>query len=124
MVRDFVSSISKLLYRKRVDIRNKLAEPEWELQFRNEISDFKAHFDKIECEESTRGLVDDMLNKIVFRAVKTKIPVPPINYLDQPISDSDIDWLLKSIKEQWIRFNQIYWGKWIDNEIKNDYNKN
>jgi 5-bromo-4-chloroindolyl phosphate hydrolysis protein len=54
-------------------------------------------------------IIEEMLEKAVNRDIQTKIPEPPKNYLTaMDIDESDIDWIIKKIKDYWTKYSQIY----------------
>lgn len=53
--------------------------------------------------------IGELLMKSVSRDVFTKIPQSPLNYLDKSeVDESDVDWIIKKIKDYWGKYAQIY----------------
>lgn len=53
--------------------------------------------------------IEEMLMKSVNREMQSKIPIPLKNYLDESeINESDIDWIIKKIKDHLGRYSQVY----------------
>ncbi len=52
---------------------------------------------------------EEIVKKTTQRIIKSKIPIPEIDYLkSNSITESDIDWMLKRIKNFWNKFLQVY----------------
>ena len=51
----------------------------------------------------------------------TKLPGPTKNLLAS-IDSGDINWALKHLKIEWVRFNQLYAQKWFEDKVRDARN--
>lgn len=57
----------------------------------------------------------EIVEKSTKRTIKSKIPLSEINYLKtNSITESDMDWILKKLKNFWVKFLQVYGSLRID----------
>jgi hypothetical protein len=69
--------------------------------------------------------MEEVVEKSTRRVVKSKIPLPEINYLEvESVTEFDVDWILKKIKNFWNKFLQIYGSSIVDAAYKNDSSNN
>lgn len=58
---------------------------------------------------------EEIIEKTTRRMVKSKIPLPEIDYLKtDAVTEFDIDWILKKMKNYWGKFLQVYGSLRID----------
>ncbi|MEZ5042542.1 MAG: hypothetical protein R2828_21755 [Saprospiraceae bacterium] len=66
----------------------------------------------------------EIIEKSTQRNLKTKIPMPDIDYLNSDvISESDIDWIIKKMKNFWGKYLQVYGSLRIDISLSNKSDK-
>ncbi|MBL6446567.1 hypothetical protein JMN32_09615 [Fulvivirga sp. 29W222] len=94
---------------------NKTSIQEGLLEFENFKNSWKRLIDALnelrELYNADKSILvlDEMLNMSVKRSLQTKIPKPLKNYLDETkISESDIDWIIRKIKDYWGKYSQVY----------------
>jgi hypothetical protein len=55
-------------------------------------------------------VIKEMLAGVIVRKIQSKIPLPPKKYFEisSNLDESDIDWIIKKIKEYWVKTSQVY----------------
>lgn len=113
-VRNIVGESIVLLNQSRVLMRNKRKVEGLEKyeEFKKKWNEFKEMSDELkEFIPSNRNLliVQDLIMKSTERNLLSKIPVEPKRYLyENDLNESDIDWIIGKVKENWLKYTQVY----------------
>jgi hypothetical protein len=98
------------------------------LNFKNDLIDVNSFLQKRKDHrvfEKIYSSMEEVVEKSTRRVVKSKIPLPEINYLEvESVTEFDVDWILKKIKNFWNKFLQIYGSSIVDAAYKNDSSNN
>ncbi|MEL7005637.1 MAG: hypothetical protein AAFN93_23340 [Bacteroidota bacterium] len=130
--RDFVEKSLITLTEARTYLREKEIEDGRESynKFRSNCEEYLASIDSLkellDGRENMKKVVkvvmvaDEILSKSTIRTVNTKLPTPSIKYLvEDGINESDIDWIIKKLKDYWGKFLQVYGSTRMDIIVSN-----
>lgn len=122
-----VAKNAQLLYQQRDRVGRKEEDSSWPSIFQNDLKKLKVKLQEQLLVDNTHKftkilkLTLEVIEGFTIKHPQTKLPSAPINYLEIDLQDHHINWILKNLKIQWVRFNQLYWQLWFEDEMRRDF---
>lgn len=126
-VRNFVEEVLVILDQTRSHLRKKNVDNGYQkfndfrvscYEYFGSLQELRKFLDgQVQLKKVSKVTVvaEQLLSKSTKRTVNSKLPSPPIDYLElDTVTDSDIDWIMRKIKDSWGSFLQVYGSVRVD----------